>query len=323
MNIVDTIYTYLPAKRRQTPKGWIKFNAVCCHHNNTTADTRSRGGIIRNGEGVSYHCFNCGFKASYVAGRPLSHKMKSLLSWFGMPDDVISKLSLEALKSESEQSVAETAGLQAIEYKPMPDGSRLLVDAALENNDALACAEYILSRGFTFDDCKWMWSPTMPDRVLIPFTYEHKPAGWTGRKIVDGKPRYLSDQTPGYVFNLDAQPYERPYLIVVEGPLDAISIEGVAVLGAEIMDNQVALINRLHTHVMLVPDCDKDGARSVERAIELGWAVSMPKWGNGVKDVNQAICKYGKLYTLYMIMAAKEESPLKIRLAAKQWFRGT
>ena len=123
------------------------------------------------------------------------------------------------------------------------------------------------------------------------------------------------------MFNLDAQPYERPYVIVVEGPLDAISIGGVAILGADIMDKQAMLINRLGKKPVLVPDCDKDGERSVARAIELGWAVSMPNWGDGVKDVNDAIRKYGRLYTLYLIMAAKEESALKIQLAAKHWFK--
>lgn len=321
MNIVDTIYSYLPAKRRQTPRGWTKFNAVCCTHNNTTPDTRGRAGIIRNGDGVSYHCFNCGYKASYVAGRRLNRKMRNLLSWLGMPDDVISKLSLEALKTEADSAELAAISLPAIETKQLPDNSQLLVDAALDHPEALACAEYILDRGFTLDDFPWMWSPQYPDRFLIPFTYNDRIVGWTGRKIVDGKPKYLSDQTPGYVFNLDAQPYDRPYIIVVEGPLDAISVEGVATLGAEIMDHQALLINQQGKRVVLVPDCDRDGAKSIERAIELGWAVSMPEWGSDVKDVNEAIKKYGKLYTIYMIMAAKEESPLKIRLAAKHWFR--
>lgn len=321
MSIVDAIYSYLPAKRKQTPSGWTKFNAVCCSHNGSTPDTRQRAGVIKNGDGVSYHCFNCGYKASFVAGRHLTRKMRNLLSWLGAPDDVISKLSLEALKIEADEKELEAVSLPVLPNKDLPKDCQLIVDAAPQYPEALACAEYILDRGFTLDDYPWMWSPECPERFIIPFIYENRIVGWTGRKITEGKPKYLSEQTPGYVFNLDAQPYEREYVIVVEGPLDAISIGGVAILGADIMDKQAMLINRLGKKPVLVPDCDKDGSRSVERAIELGWAVSMPNWGEGVKDVNDAIRKYGRLYTLYMIMAAKEESSLKIQLAAKHWFK--
>ena len=47
MNIVlDVLQTYLPSKRKQTPSGWLAFNAPCCEHNGTTPDTRQRGGLI-------------------------------------------------------------------------------------------------------------------------------------------------------------------------------------------------------------------------------------------------------------------------------------
>ena len=81
MNIVfDALQIYLPAKRKQTPSGWLAFNAPCCEHNGTTPDTRQRGGLIANAdEGVSFHCFNCGFKTSWRNGRKLSFKMKKFM----------------------------------------------------------------------------------------------------------------------------------------------------------------------------------------------------------------------------------------------------
>ena len=52
MSIVsETLMTFLPSKRKQTPSGWISFNAPCCHHNGTGADTRGRGGLISNADG--------------------------------------------------------------------------------------------------------------------------------------------------------------------------------------------------------------------------------------------------------------------------------
>jgi hypothetical protein len=63
------IVTYLPAKRKASPSGWLSFNAVCCHHNGNNPDRRLRGGIKINEQGWSYHCFNCGYTASFILGR--------------------------------------------------------------------------------------------------------------------------------------------------------------------------------------------------------------------------------------------------------------
>ena len=100
MSIVkETLLQFAPIKRKQTPSGWISFNAPCCHHNGTSADTRGRGGLIGNtDDGISYHCFNCGYKASWQPGRNLSFKMKNLMKWFNTPDDVITKLALDVIK---------------------------------------------------------------------------------------------------------------------------------------------------------------------------------------------------------------------------------
>jgi hypothetical protein len=56
----------------------------------------------------------------------------------------------------------------------------------------------------------------------------------------------------------------------------------------------------------------------VDRAVELGWAVSMPEWPEGVKDVNDAVIRLGRLGTLLIIMQAKETSKIKIELRKKQ-----
>jgi hypothetical protein len=246
--------------------------------------------------------------------------MKQFLQWAGAPDDAITKISLEALKVESDQKVLEAVSLPTLPDKDLPADCQTLEQALMSNPEAvIGVADYILSRGFDIRG-DWMWSPELPDRLIIPFRFEGRIVGYTGRKITDGKPKYLSEQTPGYVFNLDAQNTDRPIVLVAEGPLDALSIGGVAILGADIMDKQAMLINRLGKRVIVVPDRDADGARTVERAIELGWSVSMPEWADGVKDCNDALRKHGELWTAYLIMQAAESMELKIRLRMKNWF---
>ena len=330
MSIGEIIYSYLPAKRKQTPSGWIKFNAVCCHHNGTTPDTRQRGGMIQNGDGVSYHCFNCGYKASWQPGRHLTRKMRHLLQWFGAPDDVINKLSFEAMKIESDSKALEAVSLPKFENKPLPEGS-LKISEWLENLQHLpedlkekfnAVVDYIWSRKLDpLDDFYWCPLQGFTERLIIPFRFEGTIVGHTARKVTEGKPKYISDQTPGYVFNLDKQSQDKEFVIVVEGPMDALSIDAVAILGAEIMDKQALLINRLNRQIIVVPDRDADGARTVEQAIKNRYNVSMPEWPAGIKDVNDAVRELGKLYTLYKIVSEAESSDLKIQLRAKKWFK--
>jgi len=91
-------------------------------------------------------------------------------------------------------------------------------------------------------------------------------------------------------------------------------------LGAEIKDSQNWLLKQLGKEIVLVPDRDEAGKATLEQALELGWAISMPDWPKGIKDINDAVVKLGKLATMWLIISAKESNNLKIQLRAKKWF---
>jgi DNA primase len=67
----------------------------------------------------------------------------------------------------------------------------------------------------------------------------------------------------------------------------------------------------------VVPDQDRAGLELIDRAVELGWAVSIPDWPD-CKDANDAVRKYGRLATLLTIMQARETNRVKIELRKKQ-----
>jgi hypothetical protein len=46
----------------------------------------------------------------------------------------------------------------------------------------------------------------------------------------------------------------------------------------------------------------------------------MPDWESDIKDISDAVERYGRLYTLYSIANAAESSHLKIKLRMKKWF---
>ena len=107
--IQDSLLALLPSKRKTTPSGWTSFDAVCCHQNGSSRDTRKRGGILTNPDGgFQYHCFNCNFKAGWSPGKLLSKNSKNLFKWVGMSDSDIGKLNLIALKVKDDQPVFKT-----------------------------------------------------------------------------------------------------------------------------------------------------------------------------------------------------------------------
>lgn len=317
--IADTLLSYLPSKRKQTPSGWISFNAPCCD------DKRQRGGFIVNGgDAVSYHCFNCGVKASWQPGRTISQKMSKLMRDLNMPDDVINQLRLEALRLNENSTATVRQVIPTFEARALPPDSELIVNFLDNPPDKLMpVIEYLLSRNLYLEDYPFYWTPKIgfSNRVIIPFYKDGVIVGYTARAVNDSKPKYISEQQPGYVFNLDKQQYDRKFVIVCEGPIDAISIDACALMGAEIKDSQNWLLKQLSKEVILIPDRDHEGPRTVEQALEFGWSVSMPNWPEGVKDVNDAVIKLGKLSTLHLIVSAKESNNLKIQLRAKQWFK--
>jgi hypothetical protein len=327
--IADTLLAHLPSKRKQTPSGWISFNAPCCD------DKRQRGGfIINGGDAVSFHCFNCGFKASWQPGRTLSQKMRQFMRKLNMPDDMINKLGLEAMRLNENANAEVKSVVPKFDVRALPDGAKSFDqwETWLTVGDGVdGCPEglkniihYLVNRNIGISDYPFYYTNKIGfnNRVIIPFYKDNIIVGYTARAVNDAKPKYISEQQPGYVFNLDRQHSDRTFTIVCEGPFDAISIDGCAILGAEIKDSQNWLLKQLGKELVLVPDKDHEGPRTVEQAIEYGWSVSMPNWPEGVKDVNDAVVKLGRLSTLWLIVSAKESNALKIRLRAKQWFKG-
>lgn len=320
--IIDTVATYLPPKRKATPSGWISFNAVCCHHNGTSMDQRARGGVMIN-EGVSYHCFNCGFKASWQPGRSVTVKFKKLLQWLNVSDDLISKCSIEALRlKEDVEYKGEINLIPTFIDKALPMGAKPIIEWIDSNPIEMhPVLEYLYNRGFTVDDYNWHWTDEegFQNRLIIPFYNNNRIVGYTARSIRDSKVKYISEQQPGYVFNLDHQSADREFVLVTEGPIDAICIDGCAVMSNEIGPQQLTQLKSLQKEIVVVPDRDKAGLKLVEQAVELGLSVSMPEWPDGVKDVNDCMQQFGKIYTMWLIASAKEANALKIQLRMKKW----
>ncbi len=321
--IQSTLLALLPSNRKNTSGGWVSFNAVCCHHRGEKPDSRKRGGIKTDGDAWTYHCFNCGFKAGWSPGKLLSGNTKQLFRWLGLSENDVGKLGIVALKFQENMPRPDKVLNFDLKEMALPEKSMSIVEwlnTGQDDPDLVAVVEYLLSRGMEWDWYNWHWSaaPGYRDRLLIPFYQDGKIVGYTGRKITDGKPKYLTESQSGYVFNLDRQARDRQYVIVVEGQFDAIAIDGVAIMTNEPNDVQVARLQAQGKEVICVPDRDRPGAKMLKHAIQNNWSASLPPWEDNVKDVADAVKKYGRLYTLTTILHYRVSGEIKINLIKKK-----
>lgn len=326
--VVDKFRTLIPPRAKSSPSGWTSFNSPCCHHRGHSQDSRKRGGL-RFDHGIVFNCFNCKYTASWQPGRPLTEKFKNLCRWMGAGDDDINTMIFEALKTEAPEYVPETSEPK-IEFtdKPLPEDSKTLFAWATDSSSlsedlqtALAeVCEYVIQRGYDVQSEQFYWSPEAgyEHRVIIPFTYQGRIVGNTARKVKAGKPKYLSDQHPHFVFNVDAQKEDQKYVFVCEGPFDALSVDGVALLTNDIADQQGRIINSLGHEVIVIPDQDEAGIELIKRAIEYDWAVAFPNWDADVKDAADAVNKYGKLFVIVDAIETAQRGQIKIQMAMKQ-----
>ena len=328
--VLDTFRNLLPPRAKNSPSGWTSFNAPCCQHRGHSPDKRKRAGV-RFDTGVIYNCFNCKFSTSWQPGRPISEKFKSLCKWLGAGDDEIKTLIFEAMKTESpEYKPREIQARISFGEKKLPEHSLPIadwLDVDFKGDDILEqhlakAVEYIYDRGFDPLDKNFYWSPATSynDRVIIPFFYKGKIVGNTARKTRSGRPKYLSDQHSNFVFNIDAQQEDQKYIFVTEGPFDAMSIGGVGLLTNSIADQQYRIIQSLGHEVIVIPDQDIAGLNLINKAIEYGWSVAFPNWESDVKDVAEAVRRYGKLFVTVDAIKTAVTGSIKLNVA-KQNFK--
>jgi hypothetical protein len=320
--VVDKFRSLLPPRAKNSPSGWTSFNAPCCQHRGHSPDTRKRAGV-RFDHGIVYNCFNCKYTTGWQPGSPIGEKMKTLLRWMGASEDSIKEMVFEALKTEGDEYQPEQYQPK-VEFtnKELPEDALPITEWANRSSSLITTlypvVEYIAERGFDPSDFYWSPAPGYSDRVIIPFTWEGRIVGNTARKIRDGKPKYLSDQHPHFVFNFDRQTENQKYIFVCEGPFDALAVNGVALLTNEISDQQSIIINSLGAKVIVIPDQDKAGLVLFDRAAELDWAIAMPNWDNDVKDCADAVKKYGKLFVVVDAIMSAQQGAIKVNMAKKK-----
>lgn len=323
---------------KPSSKNWKKRNCFLCRSQGHGVDTRSRFGVKFEASSITCNCFNCGFSAYFEEGGNLTKNFKFMLVNLGVDDKFIKSIEFEIYKQQNKLEVVRD-GAQLTESEKefkirnlatkwpeikLPDGALPIttwLEYDCDDADFLQVVNYLMSRRiFNLDEFYWCSETKhqLNKRVIIPYYYNRKLVGFTARYAEDLKtktiPKYYQICPEDFVYNLDSQEgWQRKYIILTEGVLDAWTVSGISSLG-EINQAKIDIINRLQKTIIVCPDRDRKGKDLVDAAIVNNWHVSFPKWDRDIKDAAKAAERYGRLLTTHSIIASALHGKERIQI---------
>ena len=330
------IRSYVQLPSRTNGGGWYQ---VLCKVCNDHGKKGKRAGFKFESNGnVGYHCFNCSaaalFDPSDIRDNKMPQKMATVLEAFGIPEDQWQPIIFDAVSQSGERKQSSSHPKRST-HEPLPIILPPTVTPINPNGDEfdLYAIDYLkYQRGMDWQSYPFYIGRKTDDtilkrwygRLIIPIFKEQSLIYFQGRDLTDTSPKkYLNADIPrenvlfGYE-NIMKNTNEPLY--IVEGWFDAWHLNGVSVFGNTMSNHHVSWINRSGRPKVIIPDKFGDGQTLAEQGIELGWAVSTPDWGDDVKDVNEAIMKYGLAYTLMTIKehtSVGYEASVKVNLFCK------
>lgn len=326
-NVQEFIYNFLPKIKNRGE--WKCFNCPsCCRFGESRNDSKQRGGLRFDGDGMVYHCFNCHFSWGWNPGFRMSKKMNMFLEDLGLNNSQLMELRklidefIDKKNDENKHAVQRIIRDIPSEYKS--------INESLKNGEVSKTLSKVYSylqgrneRLLTWSDLMWAEGR---DNFLIPCYEFGKVVGYSLRQLNDeSEHKYIHYVPSGYIFNFDNLNKNRKYQLLVEGQTDALSLDCLSLLSNTFTSDKLKrlLDYKNDSEIIIVPDRDKPGKKLIEQVIneKLPFSVSFPTWGFGIKDAEDAVKKYGRLYTLYNIIQNKESDYNKIKIKMLGWVK--
>ena len=330
LDIVDVVGSYVPLK-----KSGRNYKAVCPFHSEKTPS------FMVSPELQIYKCFGCGVSGDIysfvqeIEGVDFSRAIEILAERAGVklirrvPDTQaevrknIYHINELSSKFYNYLLLEHKSGKKALSYLTKDRKLKketvkeFLLGYAPNNWDSLH--KYLLSKGIKDTDMvasgvviKKQRGEGFIDkfrgRIVFPLTsVDKKIVGFTGRTVLDRKPKYLNtSETPvfhktSFLFGLDKNRVniKKEGAVFVEGQMDLISAwqEGiknlVTVSGTSLTDNQLRILSRYTKDVTFSFDSDFAGVIASLRAIELaekqGFNIKIAIVPEPYKDLDELI----------------------------------
>lgn len=311
---------------QRSGSGWRNCDCPLC------GDTRKRLGILETPTGGwRATCFNAGClladkPTGWEPGNGLGGRPRILFEALGGDiRDIDLKILFQSASSYDRRGNKIGDGKSAVTSFPrcdLPDGAIRLRDGmedGLDDDRFVGVLEYLRSRGAELLDAwDYRWSPEHPNHLIIPYFHHGMIVGWLGRKVLPGKDRFIGHSPSDYIFRQDSVESKTGRSVIVsEGVMDAISMDGMAVRSSRMTELQRLFLEICGRRVIILPDFTKDGMALIDAAEANGWDVSVPDWDRGIKDATAAASRYGRLYTIESIVAGAGKNYLKARTKAQ------
>jgi len=305
---------------------WNKTYCEDCGDGSRTKGPR--GGFRFDGDKCAYHCFNCGIKGTFDPDReyPFSKDMKQIFDSFGLPEKEYYAVAYKKRFLEeggNKFSVPEKKKFE-IHTMEVPDFFYKLSDASDENVIAKKALEELAYRNvdpnsqvFYLSNGRTKGGPkseavakALMNRLIIPFfDKDGNMIYYQGRALdrneeIKSKMKYLNADVPrsNIVYGMDRLSLngDSP-LYFTEGYFDAYHLKGVSIQENALTEGQIELLRKSPRRKVFVPDKKSDSTKVIDQCAKLGWSIAVPDIGSSCKDIDDAIRKYGKLYTLNQV----------------------
>lgn len=299
-------------------RGWWPTLCQVCHDHGKKG---LRAAFMFDGDSTGYNCFNCGHVARYDPDNPyidksgrkqytLSSNMTKLLDSLGIPENEYSEIVFNNIERVSPGKVEKKPVVNR-EPDPIsiPTYFYFLEEAESTDKWAMVAEAYLEDRGIDPSSYPFMLSHKTSEkhldkwlkRLIIPIFKEDNLIFYQGRDLTDtALKKYESVAVDrGRVLHGydELHKHTDAPLFIAEGWFDAFMIDGLAILGNSLLDEQISIINTSRRQKVYIPDRFGDGQKGAHQALKNGWYISTPDIGS-CKDMNDAVNKYGKMYVM-------------------------
>lgn len=283
---------------------WHSVKCEICH------DHSPRCGFRYDGTYTKMNCFNCHSSFAYEEHTGnFSRKAKNALAAFGITEADIQEISAGLFFNQSQKAdkdITLESMRQVSLITPEIKFPARTMQLGSDGYDAMQepIIEYLLSRKVDPLNFYFSLDPKHLRRAIIPFWRDTKLIFWQSRSIDnDVKQRYInpavSKEAVIFGYN-NLFSYSDAPLFVTEGVFDALSIDGICILGSSLNPAKIELLKKSKRRVIFVIDRDKSGSDLGSAVIANGWELTFVD--PNVEDVNKSIVKYGKIYTVHTLM---------------------
>lgn len=287
-----------------TMNEWHSVRCEVCH------DHSPRCGFRYDGTYTKMNCFNCHAAFAYEEHTGnFSWKAKKYLDAFGITANDLQEISStlffnQSAKSDREITLETLRAVSLVTPEIKFPSRTLQIGGAQHEEMQEPIIEYLLSRNVDPYLFYFSLDPKHLRRVIIPFWRDKKLIYWQSRAIDDDvRSRYLNAAVAkdAVLYGYDKLfSYSDTPLFITEGVFDAISIDGICILGSSLSAAKIELLKKCRRRIIFVIDRDSAGSDLGAAVIRHGWELTFVD--PNVDDVNHSISKYGKIYTVYSLM---------------------